>query len=79
MNFGMGLTRVSFGDYLLGTGFGILAGTFIFTFFIGTLSQVWAGGDWSRLDGWQTYLSLALFVSSFFLPGLFRKLRPGGR
>lgn len=43
MNFGMGLTRVRFGDYLLGTGFGILAGTFIFTFFIGNLSQVWAG------------------------------------
>ncbi len=76
MNFGMGLTRVRFGDYLLGTGFGILVGTFIFTFFIGTLSQVWAGGDWSRLNGWQTYLSITLFVSSFFLPKIIKKNRP---
>ncbi|MFO7605270.1 MAG: VTT domain-containing protein [Desulfurivibrionaceae bacterium] len=75
MNFGMGLTKVSFGDYLLGTGFGILAGTFIFTFFIGTLGQVWAGGDWSRLNGWQTYLSVALFVFSFFLPKIAKKIR----
>lgn len=76
MNFGMGLTRVGFGDYLLGTGFGILVGIFIFTFFIGTLSQVWAGGDWSRLNGWQTYLSITLFVSSFFLPKIIKKIRP---
>ncbi len=75
MNFGMGLTRVRFGDYLLGTGFGILVGTFIFTFFIGTLSQVWAGGDWSRLNGWQTYLSITLFISSFFLPKIIKKIR----
>lgn len=75
MNFGMGLTGVRFGDYLLGTGFGILVGTFIFTFFIGTLSQVWASGDWSRLNGWQTYLSVSLFVFSFFLPKIVRKMR----
>jgi uncharacterized membrane protein YdjX (TVP38/TMEM64 family) len=76
MNFGMGLTRVRVGDYLLGTGFGILVGTFIFTFFIGTLSQVWAGGDWSRLNGWQTYLSITLFIASFFLPKIIKKIRP---
>jgi len=76
MNFGMGLTKVRFADYLLGTGFGILVGTFVFTFLIGTLSQVWASGDWSRLNGWQTYLSVILFVSSFFLPALVRKIRP---
>ena len=77
MNFGMGLTKVRFGDYLLGTGFGILVGTFVFTFLIGTLSQVWAGGDWSRLNGWQTYLSVSLFIFSFFLPSLVRMTRAG--
>ncbi|MEJ2688949.1 MAG: TVP38/TMEM64 family protein [Deltaproteobacteria bacterium] len=75
MNFGMGLTKVRFGDYLLGTGFGILVGTFVLTFFFGTLSQVWASGDWGRLNGWQTYLSVALFVFSFFLPKIIRKIR----
>lgn len=75
MNFGMGLTRVAFRDYLLGTGFGILVGTFIFTFFIGNLSEVWASGEWGRLNGWQSWLSLALLVGSFFLPTLIKKFR----
>lgn len=72
MNFGMGLTGVRFKDYLLGTGIGILVGTFVFTFFIGTLRQVWVGGDWSRLNGWQTYLSLGLFIFSLFLPKIIK-------
>ena len=38
MNFGMGLTKVHFRDYFIGTGLGIIVGTFIFTFFIGTLT-----------------------------------------
>src|SRR5208337_2927039 len=32
MNFGMGLTRVRFRDYLFGTALGIIVGTFFFTF-----------------------------------------------
>jgi len=40
MNFGMGLTKVSFRDYFFGTGLGIIVGTFIFTFFIGTLKEI---------------------------------------
>ena len=40
MNFGMGLTKVRFWDYFFGTGLGIIVGTFIFTFFIGTLKEV---------------------------------------
>ena len=49
MNFGMGLTKVHFRDYVFGTGLGILVGTFIFTFFIGTLKEVWASGHWGEL------------------------------
>ncbi len=75
MNFGMGLTKVRFWDYISGTALGILVGTFIFTFFIGTLSQVWAGGDWSRLNSWQSYLSIALFVFSFFIPKILKMVR----
>jgi uncharacterized membrane protein YdjX (TVP38/TMEM64 family) len=32
MNFGMGLTRVTFQDYIVGTGPGIMVGAFIFIF-----------------------------------------------
>ena len=49
MNFGMGLTKVRFRDYLWGTGLGILVGTFIFTFFVGTIKEVWASGHWAQL------------------------------
>ena len=40
MNFGMGLTQVRFRDYLAGTAIGILVGTFILTFFVGTIKDV---------------------------------------
>jgi len=75
MNFGMGLTKVRFGDYFFGTGLGIIVGTFIFTFFIGTLKDVWASGDWGQLLSWKVFLSLALFITSFFIPKVVKRLR----
>jgi uncharacterized membrane protein YdjX (TVP38/TMEM64 family) len=72
MNFGMGLTRVRFLDYPLGTALGILVGTFIFTFFVGTIKDVWASGQWEELLSWNVFLSLALFVFSFFIPKLLK-------
>ena len=48
MNFGMGLTKVRFRDYFFGTGLGIIAGTFIFTFFIATLWEIVSSGSLSE-------------------------------
>lgn len=75
MNFGMGLTKVRFRDYFVGTGLGIIAGTFIFTFFVGTLRVVWASGQWSGLISPRVFFSVSLFVFSFFIPKLIRKIR----
>ncbi len=75
MNFGMGLTSVRFGDYFWGTGLGILVGTFIFTFFIGTLKDVWASGDWAQLASFKVFFSIGLFVFSFFIPRIIKKVR----
>lgn len=75
MNFGMGLTRVRFRDYLAGTGLGILVGTFLFTFFVGTVKEVWASGRWENLLSPRVIFSLALFVFSFFLPKIIRKVK----
>jgi len=75
MNFGMGLTKVRFRDYFAGTGLGIIVGTFIFTFFIGTLRQVWSSGNWEELISAQVFLSLALFVFSFFIPTIIKMIR----
>ena len=75
MNFGMGLTKVRFLDYILGTGLGIIVGTFIFTFFIGTIKTVWASGDWGQLISFKVFFSIALFVFSFFIPKLIKKFK----
>jgi uncharacterized membrane protein YdjX (TVP38/TMEM64 family) len=71
----MGLTKVRFRDYLWGTGLGILVGTFIFTFFIGTVKEVWSRGQWGQLLSWKIFFSLGLFVFSLFIPKLIGKLK----
>jgi uncharacterized membrane protein YdjX (TVP38/TMEM64 family) len=75
MNFGMGLTRVRFRDYFFGTGLGIIVGTFIFTFFIGTLKEVWMSGNWAELISFRVFGSIALFVFSFFIPKIIKKIK----
>ena len=75
MNFGMGLTRVRFIDYITGTGLGIIVGTFIFTFFIGTLKEVWASGNWGELVSFKVFFSIALFAVSFFIPTIIKRLK----
>ncbi|MGZ3580354.1 MAG: TVP38/TMEM64 family protein [Syntrophales bacterium] len=75
MNFGMGLTKVRFRDYFFGTGLGIIVGTFVFTFFIGTLKEVWASGHWSQLLSLKVFFSVGLFVFSLFIPKVIKKLK----
>ncbi len=75
MNFGMGLTGVRFWDYFSGTGLGIIVGTFILVFFIDTLKQVLASGDWAQLISFKVFFSIALFIFSFFLPKIIKKIK----
>lgn len=75
MNFGMGLTKVGFIDYFSGTGLGIIVGTFIFTFFIGTLKNVWTTGNWSELISLRVFGSISLFILSFFIPKIIKLIK----
>jgi uncharacterized membrane protein YdjX (TVP38/TMEM64 family) len=75
MNFGMGLTKVRFWDYFFGTGLGIIVGTFIFTFFIGALKEVWASGHWGNLVSFKVFFSVALFIFSLFIPKIINKMK----
>jgi uncharacterized membrane protein YdjX (TVP38/TMEM64 family) len=75
MNFGMGLTKVHFWDYFAGTGLGIIVGTFIFTFFIGTLKEVWVSGNWGELISFKVFFSIGLFIFSFFIPKIIKKIK----
>lgn len=75
MNFGMGLTKLRFWDYFFGTGLGIIVGTFIFTFFIGTLKEVWTSGGWRNLLSFKVFFSISLFVFSLFIPKIIKKIK----
>ncbi|MDI7258925.1 MAG: TVP38/TMEM64 family protein [Thermodesulfobacteriota bacterium] len=75
MNFGMGLTKVRFWDYFFGTGLGIITGTFILTFFFGTLKEVWASGDGDQLLSLKVFFSIGLFIFSLFIPRIIKKIR----
>jgi uncharacterized membrane protein YdjX (TVP38/TMEM64 family) len=75
MNFGMGLTKVRFRDYVAGTGLGIIVGTFIFTFFIGTLKDVWVSENWGELISFKVFFSIGLFIFSFFIPIIIKKIK----
>ena len=79
MNFGMGLTKVHFWDYFFGTGLGIIVGTFIFTFFVGTLKDVWASGNWIELVSFKVFFSIGLFIFSFFIPKIINKIKGAQR
>lgn len=75
MNFGMGLTKVRFVDYVFGTGLGILIGTFIFTFFIGTIKEIWVSGQWDQLISFRVFFSVTIFIFSFFIPKIIKKIK----
>jgi uncharacterized membrane protein YdjX (TVP38/TMEM64 family) len=75
MDFGMGLTKVRFWDYFFGTGLGIIVGTFIFTFLIGTLKEVLASGNWSNLISFKVFFSVGLFVFSLFIPKIINRFK----
>jgi len=75
MNFGMGLTKVRFWDYVFGTGLGIIVGTFIFTFFVGTLKEVWTSGNWGEFLSFKVFFSVGLFIFSLFIPKIIKKIK----
>jgi uncharacterized membrane protein YdjX (TVP38/TMEM64 family) len=75
MNFGMGLTKVRFTDFFWGTLCGIIAGGFILTFFFATLSEIMISGDWGQLISFKVFFSIALFIASFFIPRIVKKVK----
>ena len=76
LNFGMGLTGVTFGQFFWGTFFGKIASGFILTFLFATLAEVWSSGQWQGLLGWKSAFSLALFLASFLIPPIARRIFP---
>lgn len=75
-SYGMGLTRVRFSEYMLGTGLGISLETFIFTFFIDTVKGAWISGHWEKLISWKTLVVVVLFGLSLLAAHLARQKKP---
>jgi len=75
LNFGLGLTKVHFRDYLFGTAMGIIASFFVVSFLGGTLKEIWVSGNWAELVSLKVFLALALFVFSFFIPMIIKKIK----
>jgi hypothetical protein len=46
-----------------------------FTFFIGTLKEVWTSSHWGQLLSLKVFFSVELFVFSLFIPKIIKKLR----
>ncbi len=75
MNFGMGLTQVRFSDYMTATALGMTAGLFIFTFFIGTIRDIWVSGNWAKLLSLKVFFSIGLFMLLFFIPLIIKRIK----
>lgn len=71
INFGSGLTRIRFRDYVLATAIGILPGTFVYQLLFAklqekVLSKEW---QWSDLADWELGMAIGLFVIFAWLGG----------
>jgi len=75
LDFGMGLTKVRFRDYFWGTALGIVVGTFVISFLVGSVKEAWVSGQWGRLWRWETFFSLGLLVFSLFVPKILKKFQ----
>lgn len=73
LNYAAGLTRIRFLDYLCGSAVGMLPAVLIFTCFLNELTSVGSPGDLLAL---RFLAPLILFLASFFLPVLVKRLTP---
>jgi len=70
LNYGAGITRVKFTDYLLATFFGIIPAVFVVTFFVSKLTDI---TSWKQLISVDVFFAVVLFIFSFFIPAITKK------
>lgn len=80
LNFGAGLTKIRARDYILGTAFGILPGSFIFTFAIAEVKRaielLTTEGTLAGFVAPKVLVAVALFAGSFFIPTIIKRIWP---
>lgn len=75
MNYGLSLTKVHFKDFFLGTGLGVMVSVFAITFLSGMIRDAWISGRWSDLVSLKVLFGIVLYVFSFFIPLIFKKIK----
>ncbi len=75
MNYGLSLTKVHFKDFFLGTGLGIMVSIFAFTFLSGMIRDAWISGEWSDLVSLKVLFAVALYIFSFFIPLILKRIK----
>jgi uncharacterized membrane protein YdjX (TVP38/TMEM64 family) len=75
MNYGLSLTKVHFKDFFFGTGLGIMVSIFAFTFLSGMIRDAWVSGRWSDLVSMKVSFAIALYLFSFFIPLILKKIK----
>ncbi len=77
LSFGIGLTKVHFKDFFLGTALGVIVSIFALTFLGGVLKEVWASGRWGELISQKVLFALALLAFSASIPVVIKKIKGG--
>ncbi|OQY42335.1 MAG: hypothetical protein B6240_14060 [Desulfobacteraceae bacterium 4572_87] len=75
MNYGLSLTKVHFKDFFLATGVGIMVSIFAITFLSGMVRDAWISGRWSDLVSLKVSFAIALYIFSFFIPLILKKIK----
>ncbi|MCD6305457.1 MAG: TVP38/TMEM64 family protein, partial [Deltaproteobacteria bacterium] len=79
LNYALSVTKVRFRDFFLGTGVGVAVSIFVLTFLAGTLKNAWISGTWAGLLSLKVGLAMGVFVFSFFIPLIVKRLRGAGQ
>lgn len=74
-NYGLGLSKVRFLDYLLGTAMGELVSIFVLAFFLGILKEIWVSGDWGQILSKKVVLSIGLVFVSVWTPKIIDRMK----
>ena len=75
MNYGLSLTKVRFKDFFFGTGLGVMVSVFVITFLSGMVRDAWISGRWHDLVSLKVLLGMVLYVFSFFIPLILKKVK----
>jgi uncharacterized membrane protein YdjX (TVP38/TMEM64 family) len=68
VNYGLGLTKVGFWDYVSGSGLAFMVETWIVIFAADAIKRSLAMGSWEPMLSGKVFFAVGLFIMSLFIP-----------